>query len=71
MLHITPWERTALQLLATGKGNEEIANRLRIGAHEVEAYLAGLFERLGAANRTVAVAAALRRGLLGSGLTTT
>ena len=35
MLHITPWERTALQLLATGKGNEEIANRLRIGAHRL------------------------------------
>ena len=71
MLHITPWERTALQILAVGEGNEAIASRLRIGAHEVEAYLAGLFERLGAANRAEAVAAALRRGLLGSGLTTT
>ena len=64
MLHITPWERTALQLLAIGEGNEEIASRLRIGAHEVEAHLASLFERLGAANRTEAVAMALRRGLL-------
>ena len=64
MLHITPWERMALELLATGKGNDEIANRLRVGAHEVEAHLASLFERLGAANRTEAVAAALRRGLL-------
>ena len=64
MLHITPWERTALQLLATEQDIDAIADRLRVSAHEVEAQLANLFVRLRVANRTEAVAVALRRGLL-------
>jgi len=64
LLHITPWERTALQLLANGIATREIATRLGTGEAEVESHLMTLFARLGAASRTEAVAAAVRRGLL-------
>jgi DNA-binding CsgD family transcriptional regulator len=63
-LHITPMERTALQLLASGTPNQEIARCLRISEHEVEDHLLALFERMGAASRVDAVAAAERRGLV-------
>lgn len=64
MLHITPAERTALQLLADGKATEDIAWGLGLSARTVELQLTTLFERMGAASRTEAVAAAWRRGLL-------
>lgn len=64
MLSITPWERSALQALAEGKGPGELAVPLSISEREIELRLATLFARLGAANRTEAIAAAFRRGLL-------
>jgi DNA-binding CsgD family transcriptional regulator len=64
VLHITPWERTALQLLASGIPTREIADRFGAGEDELEAHLNTLFARLGAASRTEAIAAAVRRGLL-------
>jgi DNA-binding CsgD family transcriptional regulator len=64
MLHITPMERSALQLLANGKATRDIAERWGVSEPEVDAQLHVLFERLGAAGRSEAVAAALRRGLL-------
>jgi DNA-binding CsgD family transcriptional regulator len=64
VLRITPWERSALQLLAEGKATSELAGCLRISEHEVENHLMMLFARMGAANSTEAIAAALRRGLL-------
>jgi DNA-binding NarL/FixJ family response regulator len=64
MLHITPAERTMLQLLANGRANYEVARVLRVDEHEIEARLAALFVRMGAATRTEAIAAALRRGLV-------
>lgn len=64
MLHITPSERTALQLLATGIATRELAGRLGLSAYDIDAQLASLFVRMGAANRTEAVASAMRRGLL-------
>jgi DNA-binding NarL/FixJ family response regulator len=67
VLHITPWEQTALQLLARGIGVDEIAGHLGIGAHEVDRHLITLFEKMGAASPTEAIAAAFRRGLLFSG----
>lgn len=66
MLHITPTERAALQLLATGIGTGELAGRLGLSAYEIDAHLASLFARMGAASRTEAVASAMRRGLLTS-----
>ena len=64
MLRITPWERSALQLLADGKAADEVASYLGVGENEIEGHLATLFARMGAANRTEAIAAAGRRGLL-------
>lgn len=63
-LQITPWERTALELLADGKRVSEIAGSLGISECKVEAHLTTLFARMGAASRTEAIAAAFRRGLL-------
>jgi DNA-binding NarL/FixJ family response regulator len=64
MLRITPWERAALGLLASGTSTEELARRLGLERAEVEARLTALFGRMGAASRTDAVAVACRRGLL-------
>jgi DNA-binding NarL/FixJ family response regulator len=64
VLHITPHERAALQLLANGAGMHGIADQLGVSEPEVEAHLSRLFARMGAASRTEAVAAAWRRGLL-------
>ena len=64
MLQITPWDREALQLLARGTEISQIAGRLGLSTREVEANLMQLFATMGAANRTEAIAVALKRGLL-------
>jgi DNA-binding CsgD family transcriptional regulator len=64
LLRITPWERSALQLLADGKPTSELAGRLHISERDLEAQLGTLFARMGAGSRSEAVAAAVRRGLL-------
>ena len=66
MLHITPWERVALQLLANGATTNEMAGRFGVSECQIEAHLTSLSARMGAASRTEAIAAALRRGLLNS-----
>jgi DNA-binding NarL/FixJ family response regulator len=64
VLHITPWERDALQLLADGKAPSELATCLGVCPSDVESGLARLFEAMGAASPTEAIAVALKRGLL-------
>jgi len=64
MLHITPWERNALELLAEGKGEREIAIHLRVAESDVAVHLSRLFAALGAASRTEAVTIGMKRGLL-------
>jgi len=64
LLHITPGERAALQLLADGRATDEIASGLGLSSGAVESHLATLFARMGAASRSEAVAAAVRRGLV-------
>ena len=64
MLQITPWDQAALQLLADGTAVDDIADRLGMGEHEVDAYLMALFAKLGAASRGEAITAAFRRGRL-------
>lgn len=64
VLRITPWERSALQMLADGKPPLEVASNLSVNQHEIDVRLAALFARMGASNTTEAVAAAFRRGLL-------
>jgi DNA-binding NarL/FixJ family response regulator len=57
-------EREVLQLLAYGKSNKEIAKELGIGVQTVKTHLSHIFCKLGAADRTAAVAQALRRALV-------
>lgn len=64
MLHITPWERSALELLASGANARDMAWRLGIPEPEMHLRLNILFARMGASTAADAVAAALRRGLL-------
>jgi DNA-binding NarL/FixJ family response regulator len=64
MLQITPWERSALELLASGTTASQIGGRLGMSEREVEHRLAQLFAKMGAEGTTEAVAAAARRGLL-------
>ena len=63
-LRITPLERRALQMLATGRTTGDVAAGLGITPFETEALLTDLFAAMGASTRVQAVAAAQRRGLL-------
>jgi len=64
MIQITPWERTALELLAAGSTTRQIGRRLGVAEDEAERRLALLFTKMGASSQAEAVAAASRRGLL-------
>lgn len=57
-------EQEVLQLLAYGKSNKEIARALGIGSQTVKTHIAHIFAKMGASDRTGAVAIALRRGLV-------
>lgn len=57
-------EQDVLQLLAYGKSNKEIARALGIGSQTVKTHVSHIFTKLGAADRTGAVALALRKGLV-------
>jgi DNA-binding NarL/FixJ family response regulator len=64
VLHITPSERAALQLLAEGRARHQIADSLQVSEKEIDRQLSTLFARMGVANPIDAVAAAFRRGLI-------
>ena len=64
VLQIPSWERDALQLLAAGVADDEIAAMLGISEGTVNSYLAYLFAKLGVTSRSEAVMAATRRGLV-------
>jgi len=63
-VRLTGRERDVLELLAGGQRLEGIAERLGIGLETVRTHLQHAAQRLGAANRTQAVAIAIRRGLI-------
>jgi len=58
-----PRELQVLKLVATGRGNKEIAARLSISIHTVQSHLSRIFGKLGVGSRTEAVNVALQRGL--------
>jgi DNA-binding NarL/FixJ family response regulator len=62
---LTERECEVLELLADGLSHEQIGERLQISSETVRTHLGKARERLGAENRTHAVALALRRGLIG------
>ena len=63
---LTAREIEVLQLLAFGHTNRDIAERLYISPDTVKTHLEHIFEKLGASDRTAAVAEALRRRLIES-----
>src|SRR5512134_1947851 len=63
-VQLTPRELSALQLMADGKANKEIAADLGISERTVKTHLGHLFEKLGVTSRTEAVKVANRRGLV-------
>jgi DNA-binding NarL/FixJ family response regulator len=61
---LTAREIEVLQLLAFGHTNRDIAGRLFISPDTVKTHLEHIFEKLGASDRTAAVAEALRRQII-------
>lgn len=61
---LTPRERDILQLVADGRSTQEIARSLFLGESTVKSHLNRIFRKLGVSNRTQALAAAVRLGLL-------
>lgn len=61
---LTEREREVLARAAEGLGNRAIGELLGISEHTVKFHLASVYGKLGVGNRTEAVQAGLRRGLL-------
>ncbi len=61
---LTAREIEVLQLLAFGHTNKDIADQLFISPDTVKTHLEHIFEKLGASDRTAAVAEALRRQII-------
>jgi DNA-binding NarL/FixJ family response regulator len=61
---LTPREREALELLAQGLSNRQIAERLGISEHTAKFHVASVSGKLGASSRTEAVSRGVRRGLI-------
>jgi DNA-binding CsgD family transcriptional regulator len=62
--HLTAREEQVLELAATGLTVFQIATRLHISHSTAKTHLLRVYEKLGAPNRSAAVATALARGLL-------
>jgi DNA-binding NarL/FixJ family response regulator len=61
---LTPREVEVLALVAQGLPNKEIAERLAISQRTVKFHVSSIMGKLGAANRTEAVAFAVQQGLI-------
>lgn len=61
---LSPRQQEVLNYLKDGLTNPEIAVRLGVTERTVKAHCQEVFDRLGARNRTAAVAAAMRMGLI-------
>jgi DNA-binding NarL/FixJ family response regulator len=64
VLHITPWECSALQSLAAGLSTAQLAISLGLSESDIEQRLAALYSRMGAASHNDAISVASRRGLI-------
>lgn len=63
-VHLTPRELAVLRLVATGAQSSEVAQALGLGEETVRSHLKKAQAKLGARNRTQAVAEALRQYLI-------
>lgn len=61
---LTPREAAILKLMANGAANAEIASELRVHIRTVKHHTSSIFRKLGARNRSEAVALAYRLGLV-------
>ena len=61
---LTARQKEVLKLIATGLLNKEIADRLYISERTVKFHVSEILAKLGAGNRTEAVAIAIQRGLI-------
>jgi DNA-binding NarL/FixJ family response regulator len=61
---LTPREVEVLRLVAAGNRNKEVADRLFIAEETVKVHVKHVMEKLGAGDRTEAVAIAVRRGII-------
>lgn len=61
---LSPREVEILQLVSQGVNNKGIANKLWISEATVKSHLNRVFDKLGAVDRTSAVTAALKRGIM-------
>jgi ATP/maltotriose-dependent transcriptional regulator MalT len=61
---LTDHELEVLELLAAGSSNQQIADRLVVALVTVKKHVSHILDKLGAANRTEAVARARGLGLL-------
>lgn len=61
---LTPREHEVLSLLAHGASNKVIARELEISVHTAKFHVASVLAKLGARNRSDAVAIGIRRGLV-------
>jgi len=61
---LTARERQVAELLVEGASNKVIARRLEISVHTAKFHVGAVLEKLGAVNRSDAVAIALRDGLV-------
>jgi two-component system, NarL family, nitrate/nitrite response regulator NarL len=61
---LTPRERAVLELAADGLSTREIATRLSVASATVKTHLQSIYHKLDVPDRTSAVAAAMRRGML-------
>ena len=61
---LTPREHDVLNLVAQGRSNQAIAEALVVSLPTVKIHVSNILNKLGASNRTEAVAEARRRGLL-------
>jgi DNA-binding NarL/FixJ family response regulator len=61
---VTPREVAVLKLIAAGNRNQDIAEQLCIAEDTVKGHIKRIMEKLGARDRTQAVAIALQRGII-------
>lgn len=61
---LSPREHEVLALIGKGKSNKEIATALHLVEGNVKLHVTSILSKLGVADRTQAVLAAVKRGLL-------